>query len=120
MSKNVALNKSIEAVFGKFENDVNELIFEHSRDLKAVLIHGVSVKNKAKNRSARAALDVVVKMLVANRNIDLIMVKDVLKGFSKDEQKAMPNVKKAYNRMVDGKLRELKVIRRSLDAQLNK
>lgn len=120
MSNNVEVNKSVEAVFGKFENDVNELIFEHSRDLKSVLIHGVSVKNKPKNRSARAALDVVVKILVANRNIDLIMVKEALKGFSKEEQKAMPNVKKAYNRMVDGKLRELKIVRRNLDAQLSK
>lgn len=119
MSKTVAVNKNFEAAFGKFEGNVNEVIFEHSRDLKSVIIHGVSLKNRAKNRAARSALDVVVKILVANRDTDLIMVKDTLKGFSKEEQKVLPSAKKAYNRMVDGKLRELKVIRRNLDAQLS-
>lgn len=114
----VAKEKVVIEAIERVEKNIQTMIYTTSNELKSILIHGVSNKNKEKNRKARAAIVKIKNELVAIQPIDFISVNDEIRKIDKESRKKMINFKKKYNRMFDKYHKELKEILFELDKKI--
>lgn len=114
----VVKEKVVVEAIERVEKNIQTMIYTTSNELKSILIHGVSNKNKEKNRKARAAIVKIKNELVAIQPIDFISVNDEIRKIDKESRKKMINFKKKYNRMFDKYHKELKEILFELDKKI--
>lgn len=114
----VAKEKVVIEAIERVEKNIQTMIYTTSNELKSILIHGVSNKNKEKNRKARAAIVKIKNELVAIQPIDFISVNSEIRKIDKESRKKMINFKKKYNRMFDKYHKELKEILFELDKKI--
>jgi len=114
----VAKEKVVIEAIERVEKNIQTMIYTTSNELKSILIHGVSNKNKEKNRKARAAIVKIKNELVAIQPIDFISVNAEIRKIDKESRKKMISFKKKYNRMFDKYHKELKEILFELDKKI--
>lgn len=121
----LSLEQRCTMLFSSFTRDVQAMLFQHNRALKAVLIHGVSaedkksVKSRKKYAEAVSEIDGVVKYLSQNLEGNLKKIGYLLENFSAEELKAMPNQKKEYRAFVAKVQKNLKRVKYQLNQHLH-
>ncbi len=121
----LSLEQRCTMLFSSFTRDVQAMIFQHNRALKAVLIHGVSaedkksVKSRKKYAEAVSEIDGVVKYLSQNLEGNLKKIGYLLENFTAEELKEMPNQKKEYRAFVAKVQKNLKRVKYQLNQHLH-
>lgn len=120
----LSLEQRCAMLFSPFTREVQAMLFQHNRALKAVLIHGVaedkkSVKSRKKYAEAVSEIDGVVKYLSQNLEGNLKKIGYLLDNFTAEELKAMPNQKKEYRIFVSKVQKNLKRVKYQLNQHLH-
>lgn len=120
----LSLEQRCAMLFSPFTREVQAMLFQHNRALKAVLIHGVtedkkSIKSRKKYAEAVSEIDGVVKYLSHNLEGNLKKIGYLLENFSAEEMKAMPNQKKEYRIFVSKVQKNLKRVKYQLNQHLH-
>lgn len=121
----LSLEQRCTMLFSPFTRDVQNMLFQHNRALKAVLIHGVAmegkkaVKSRKKYAEAVSEIDGVVKYLSQNLEGNLKKIGYLLENFTEEELKAMPNQKKEYRIFVSKVQKNLKRVKYQLNQHLH-
>jgi len=114
----MTLKEREKLVFSCFEKEIKDMLFKHNRSLKAVLIHGVSKKNRKKNAEAVSEIDTVKNFISKNMQFNLNKIDNLLGYFTDDERKEMGNKKKEYRVFVSKVMKNLKKVRYNLNVKL--
>lgn len=121
----LSLEQRCTMLFSPFTRDIQAMLFQYNRALKAVLIHGVSaedkksVKSRKKYAEAVSEIDGVVKYLSQNLEGNLKKIGYLLENFTAEELKAMPNQKKEYRAFVAKVQKNLKRVKYQLNQHLH-
>lgn len=121
----LSLEQRCAMLFSPFTRDVQTMLFQHNRALKAVLIHGVAtegkkaVKSRKKYAEVVSEIDGVVKYLSQNLEGNLKKIGYLLENFTAEELKAMPNQKKEYRIFVSKVQKNLKRVKYQLNQHLH-
>lgn len=105
-------------VFSCFEKEIKDMLFKHNRSLKAVLIHGVSKKNRKKNAQAVSEINTVKSFISSNMQVNLNKIDNRLGYFTEEERKEMGDKKKEYRVFVSKVMKNLKKVLYNLNVQL--